>query len=40
VGEGGTLGPAAALANAASDALGIEVNDLPITSSRLWEALR
>ncbi len=41
VGEGGTLGPAAALANAVSDALaplGIEVNALPIVPDRLWDA--
>ena len=31
VGEGGTLAPPGALANAVSDALGREVNDLPIT---------
>ena len=30
VGEGGTLAPPAALANAVSDALGVEVNELPI----------
>jgi len=29
-----------ALANAVADALGIETNDLPLTSGRLWEALR
>jgi carbon-monoxide dehydrogenase large subunit len=40
VGEGGTLGPAAVLANAVADALGIETNELPLTSGRLWEALR
>lgn len=42
VGEGGTLGPAAAIANAVSDALsglGIEVNDLPITPDCLRRAL-
>jgi carbon-monoxide dehydrogenase large subunit len=31
VGEGGTLAPPAALANAVSDALGVEVNELPIS---------
>jgi carbon-monoxide dehydrogenase large subunit len=31
VGEGGTLAPPAALANAVSDALGAEVNELPIS---------
>jgi len=39
VGEGGTLGPAAALANAVGDALapfGIEPNELPLTPARLW----
>jgi carbon-monoxide dehydrogenase large subunit len=40
VGEGGTLGPAAVLANAVADALGIETNELPLTPDRLWEALR
>ncbi|HEX6078822.1 MAG TPA: molybdopterin cofactor-binding domain-containing protein, partial [Methylomirabilota bacterium] len=41
VGEGGTLGPAAALANAVADALaplGIEVNELPIAPAALWGA--
>jgi len=39
VGEGGTLGPAAVLANAVADALaplGIEPNDLPLTPARVW----
>ena len=39
VGEGGTLGPAAALANAVADALapfGIETNELPLAPARLW----
>jgi carbon-monoxide dehydrogenase large subunit len=31
VGEGGTLAPGAALANAVSNALGVEVNELPLT---------
>jgi aerobic carbon-monoxide dehydrogenase large subunit len=31
VGEGGTLAPPGALANAVSDALGVEVNELPIS---------
>ena len=38
VGEGGTLGPYAAIANAVTDALaplGLELNDLPITPDRL-----
>jgi carbon-monoxide dehydrogenase large subunit len=39
VGEGGTLGPAAVLSNAVTDALaplGIEVNELPLMPARLW----
>ncbi len=42
VGEGGTLGPAAVLANAVADALapfGVEANELPLTPARLWAAL-
>jgi carbon-monoxide dehydrogenase large subunit len=41
VGEGGTLGPAAALANAIADALspfGVEPTDLPLTPSSIWTA--
>jgi carbon-monoxide dehydrogenase large subunit len=41
VGEGGTLGPAAALANAVADALtsfGVEPVELPLTPGRLWAA--
>jgi carbon-monoxide dehydrogenase large subunit len=41
VGEGGTLGPAAVLANAVADALtpfGVEPSDLPLTPARLWAA--
>jgi carbon-monoxide dehydrogenase large subunit len=41
VGEGGTLGPAAVLANAVADALaplGIETNQLPLVPGRLWAA--
>jgi aerobic carbon-monoxide dehydrogenase large subunit len=40
VGEGGTLGPAAVLAGAVADALGIETNELPLTAARVWEAVR
>jgi carbon-monoxide dehydrogenase large subunit len=40
VGEGGTLGPAAALAGAVGDALGVAVDQLPITPSRLWELMQ
>jgi aerobic carbon-monoxide dehydrogenase large subunit len=39
VGEGGTLGPPAAIANAVSDALGIEVNELPVTPDVVSSAL-
>jgi carbon-monoxide dehydrogenase large subunit len=41
VGEGGTLGPAAALANAVADALAaldVEPNDLPLSPARIWAA--
>ena len=40
VGEGGTLAPGAALANAVSDALGVELNELPLTPERVREAAR
>lgn len=39
VGEGGTLGPAAVLASAVADAVGIDVDELPLTPARLWSAL-
>jgi carbon-monoxide dehydrogenase large subunit len=42
VGEGGTLGPAAVLANAVADALApfrVELNELPVTPARLWAVL-
>jgi carbon-monoxide dehydrogenase large subunit len=38
VGEGGTLGAAAAIANAVSDALGVECNELPLTPERVRRA--
>ena len=41
VGEGGTLGPAAVLANAVADALaplGVEPDELPLSPARLWRA--
>ena len=40
VGEGGTLGPAAVLAGALTDALGVRVTHLPLTPAAVWEALR
>jgi carbon-monoxide dehydrogenase large subunit len=42
VGEGGTLGPAGALANAVADALapfGVETNELPLTPYGVWAML-
>jgi carbon-monoxide dehydrogenase large subunit len=42
VGEGGTLGPAATLANAVSDALsplGVEMDDLPLSPGRIHAAM-
>ncbi|HEY2770806.1 MAG TPA: xanthine dehydrogenase family protein molybdopterin-binding subunit [Solirubrobacteraceae bacterium] len=38
VGEGGTLAPGAALANAVSDALGVELNELPLSPERVRAA--
>jgi carbon-monoxide dehydrogenase large subunit len=38
VGEGGTLAPAGALANAVSHALGVEFNELPLTPERVRSA--
>jgi carbon-monoxide dehydrogenase large subunit len=35
VGEGGTLAPPAAIANAVSDALGVECNELPLSPERV-----
>jgi carbon-monoxide dehydrogenase large subunit len=40
VGEGGTLGAAAALANAVSDALGTDVDDLPLSPEAVFRAAR
>jgi carbon-monoxide dehydrogenase large subunit len=42
IGEGGAIGPPAALANAVNDALrplGVEINQLPITPHRVLEAV-
>jgi carbon-monoxide dehydrogenase large subunit len=38
VGEGGTLAPPGALANAVSDALSCELNELPLTPARVYAA--
>jgi carbon-monoxide dehydrogenase large subunit len=43
MGEGGTIGAPAVIANAVADALsdlGIEVNELPITPERLFRLAR
>jgi carbon-monoxide dehydrogenase large subunit len=39
-GEGGTLGPPAAIANAVADALGVEFNELPLHPERVLTELR
>ncbi|MBT7758339.1 MAG: hypothetical protein HN732_13505, partial [Rhodospirillaceae bacterium] len=36
MGEGGTIGAPAALANAITDAVGLNVNVLPMTPERLF----
>ena len=38
VGEGGTLAPPAALANAVGNALGVEFNELPLSPERVSRA--
>ncbi|HVL36815.1 MAG TPA: xanthine dehydrogenase family protein molybdopterin-binding subunit [Burkholderiales bacterium] len=40
VGEGGIIGPMAAVANAISDAVGHEFNELPVNPERILSALR
>ena len=43
LGEGGTIGAPAAIANAVSDALahlGIEIDELPVTPDRLFQRIR
>ncbi|HKQ94677.1 MAG TPA: xanthine dehydrogenase family protein molybdopterin-binding subunit [Aestuariivirgaceae bacterium] len=37
LGEGGAIGPAAAIANAVSDALGARVRETPLTRNRVWQ---
>jgi carbon-monoxide dehydrogenase large subunit len=37
LGEGGAIGPAAAIANAVSNALGVPVRETPLTRRRIWE---
>jgi len=36
MGEGGAIGPQAAIANAIADALGVPANESPFTMSRVW----
>jgi carbon-monoxide dehydrogenase large subunit len=40
LGEGGAIGPAAAIANAVSNALGVPVQETPITPNRIWELIK
>jgi carbon-monoxide dehydrogenase large subunit len=40
IGEGGSIGTTAAVANAVADALGVRHVDLPFTPARLWAATR
>ena len=39
-GEAGTVGPAAALANAVSDAIGGQITGLPLSPFRIWDMVR
>ena len=39
MGEGGVIGPAAAIGNAIADALGTPANATPFTMSRVWELI-
>ncbi len=40
LGEGGAIGPAAAIANAVSNALGVAVQETPITPNRVWDLIK
>jgi CO/xanthine dehydrogenase Mo-binding subunit len=40
LGEGATFCPAAAVGNAVARAVGVRINDLPLTPERVWRALR
>jgi aerobic carbon-monoxide dehydrogenase large subunit len=40
VGEGGTLGPYAVVASAVADAVGVQMNRLPLSPAALWEELQ
>ncbi|MGA7328267.1 MAG: xanthine dehydrogenase family protein molybdopterin-binding subunit, partial [Rhodomicrobium sp.] len=37
LGEGGAIGPAAAIANAVSNALSVPVRETPLTKHRIWQ---
>jgi carbon-monoxide dehydrogenase large subunit len=40
MGEGGAIGPPAAIANAVADALGVEVPETPLTPARVWSLIQ
>jgi carbon-monoxide dehydrogenase large subunit len=40
MGEGGAIGPPAAIANAIADALGLAVRETPFTANRVWDLVR
>lgn len=40
LGEGGAIGPAAAIANAVQNALGVPVRETPLTANKIWELIR
>lgn len=40
MGEGGAIGPAAAIANAVRNALGVPVDETPLTPNRIWSLIR
>ena len=40
MGEGGAIGPPAAIANAIADALGLAVRATPFTANRVWDLVR
>jgi len=39
LGEGGAIGPAAAVANAVANALGVSVRETPLTKHRIWQLI-
>jgi carbon-monoxide dehydrogenase large subunit len=39
MGEGGAISPPAAIANAVTDALGVQINETPITPRRVRAAI-